>query len=190
MKTCEKCLREQNWMNWYSIITRWIRTTMWKSKIVLVNDDGDDDATPHFTACVALHIEHTHKYIHWERVSWARTVLFLAYFITLTLAALHSRRSTWSSIWTLSLRFDFLFLPLRFPPVCPSSSPPSFSATSSSRSSRRLWKICATPLPTGVEGTHDVLYLPTRKVGKSKFSIKFRPKTPAVVFKVEVFGRN
>ena len=28
------------------------------------NDDGDDDATPHFTACVALHIEHTHKYIH------------------------------------------------------------------------------------------------------------------------------
>ena len=28
------------------------------------NDDGDDDATPHFTACVALHIEHIHKYIH------------------------------------------------------------------------------------------------------------------------------
>ena len=28
------------------------------------NDDGDDDATAHFTACVALHIEHTHKYIH------------------------------------------------------------------------------------------------------------------------------
>ena len=28
------------------------------------NDDGDDDATPHFTACVALHIEHAHKYIH------------------------------------------------------------------------------------------------------------------------------
>ena len=46
---------------------------MWKSKIVQVdrklnetdaNDDGDDDTTPHFTACVALHIEHTHKYIH------------------------------------------------------------------------------------------------------------------------------
>ena len=28
------------------------------------NDDGDDDATPHFTACVALLIEHTHKFIH------------------------------------------------------------------------------------------------------------------------------
>ena len=46
---------------------------MWKSKIVQVdrklnetdaNDDGDDDATPHFTVCVALHIEHTHEYIH------------------------------------------------------------------------------------------------------------------------------
>ena len=45
----------------------------WKSKNVQVdrkfnetdaNDDGGDDATPHFTACVALHIEHTHKYIH------------------------------------------------------------------------------------------------------------------------------
>ena len=46
---------------------------MWKSKIVQVdrklnetdaNDDGDDDATQDFTACVALHIENTHKYIH------------------------------------------------------------------------------------------------------------------------------
>ena len=46
---------------------------MWKSKIVQVgrklnethaDDDGDDDATPHFTACVALHIGHTHEYIH------------------------------------------------------------------------------------------------------------------------------
>ena len=45
----------------------------WKSKIVQLdrklnetdaNDDGDDDATPHFTACVALHIEHTHEYNH------------------------------------------------------------------------------------------------------------------------------
>ena len=35
------------------------------------------------------------------------------------------------------------------------------SATSSSRSStRRSWKTCATPRPTG-EGTYDVLYLPT-----------------------------
>ena len=47
--------------------------TMWKRKIVQVDrklnetdadDDGDDDATPHFSACVALHIEHTHEYIH------------------------------------------------------------------------------------------------------------------------------
>ena len=48
---------------------------MWKSKILIVqvdrklnetdaNDDGDDDATPHLPACVALHIEHIHEYIH------------------------------------------------------------------------------------------------------------------------------
>ena len=46
---------------------------MWKSKIVQVDrklnetdafHDGDDDASPLFSACVALHIEHTHKYIH------------------------------------------------------------------------------------------------------------------------------
>ena len=51
---------------------------MWKGEIVQVDrklnetdasDDGDDDATPHFTACVALHIEHSHKYIHRERAS-------------------------------------------------------------------------------------------------------------------------
>ena len=54
----------------------------------------------------------------------AHVVLFLAHFITLTLAqvralpALHSRPSPWSSMWLLSLRLDFLFLPLRLPPVC------------------------------------------------------------------------
>ena len=41
---CEKWLRVKSWMNWYSITTRRIRTTMWKSKIVQV---------------------------HWERASWA-----------------------------------------------------------------------------------------------------------------------
>ena len=49
------------------------RDIMWKVKLYEwdrklnetdAKDDGDDDATPHFTACVALHIEHTHKYIH------------------------------------------------------------------------------------------------------------------------------
>ena len=85
---CEKWLRETSEMNNYSITTRRIKTTIWKSKIVQVDrklnetdahDDGDDDATPHVTACVALHIEHTHKYIHWERASWARTVLFFVH---------------------------------------------------------------------------------------------------------------
>ena len=53
----------------------------------------------------------------------ANVVLFLAHFITLTLAqvralsALHSRPSSWPSMWLLSLRLDFLLLPLRFPPV-------------------------------------------------------------------------
>ena len=81
-----------------------------KSKIVQVdrklnetdaNDDGDEDSTPHFTACKALHTEHTHKYIHWERASWARTVMFFVYIsfiLTLTqvraLPALQSRSST------------------------------------------------------------------------------------------------
>ena len=46
------------------------RDIMWKEKLYEwdrklnetdANDDGDDDATPHFTACVALHIEHTHN---------------------------------------------------------------------------------------------------------------------------------
>ena len=131
---CEKWLRVTSWMNWYSITTRRIRTTMWKRKIVQVdrklnetdaNDDGDDDTTPHFTACVALHIEHTHEYIHWERASWARTVLFLvctSSILTLAqvraLSALHSRPSSWPSMWLLSLRLDFLLLPLRLPPVC------------------------------------------------------------------------
>ena len=34
------------------------------------------------------------------------------------LAALHSRPSSWPSMWLLSLRLDFLLLPLRLPPVC------------------------------------------------------------------------
>ena len=54
----------------------------------------------------------------------AHVVLFFAHFITLTLAqvralsALHSRPSSWPSMWLLSLRLDFFLLLLRFPPVC------------------------------------------------------------------------
>ena len=67
------------------------------------------------------------------------------------LSALHSRASSWPSMWLLSLRLDFLLF-ISSPSSClSSSSPSSTSATSSSRSStRRSWKTCATPLPTGV----------------------------------------
>ena len=162
---CEKWLRVKSWMNWYSITTRRIRTTRWKSKLVQVdrklnetdaNDDGDDDATPHFTACVTLHIEHTHKYIHWERASWACSLVPCTFHhthigscsslvrtpLTTIIMAIHVVvvSSTWLPPFTSS------------PSSClSSSSPSSTSATSSSRSStRRSWKTCATPLPTGV----------------------------------------
>ena len=46
-------------------LRRKVKLYEWDQKQnVNTNDDGDDDATPHFTACVALHIEHSHKYIH------------------------------------------------------------------------------------------------------------------------------
>ena len=47
-------------------LRRKIKLYEWDRKLkeTDVNDDGEDDTTLHFTACVALRIEHTHKYIH------------------------------------------------------------------------------------------------------------------------------
>ena len=140
---------------------------MWKEKLFEwnrqinetdANDDGDDDAITHFTACVALHIEHTTptNYIHWGRVSWARIVLFLAHFIALTLtqtralSALHSWSSTCHP-WERPLHLELHSLLPSFSSCLSSTSPSSTSVTSSSRSStRRSWKTCATPRPKGV----------------------------------------
>ena len=76
------------------------------------NDNGDNNATAHFTACVALHnwacarslvpctFHHTHIWLKFEPCPH-----------------FHSRPSPWSSMWLLSLRLDFLLLPLHLPPV-------------------------------------------------------------------------
>ena len=46
-------------------LRRKVKLYEWDQKQnVNTNDDGDDNVTPHFTACVALHNMHTHKYIH------------------------------------------------------------------------------------------------------------------------------
>ena len=136
-------------MNNYSITTRRIRTTMCKNKTGTESSMTQmlmttESTMPQRTSPLALHCTT-------ER---AHVVLFLAHFITLTLAqvralsVLHSWSSSWPSMWLLSLRLDFLLLPLHLPPVC-LPSPSSTSATSTSRSStRRSWKTCATPPTT------------------------------------------
>ena len=162
-------------MNWYSITTRTIKTQCGKVKLYEwnrklnetdANDDGDDDATTHFTACVALHIEHTHKYIHWERVSWARIVLFLAHFIALTLAqtralsALHSWSSTCHP-WERPLHLELHSLLPSFPPVCLPLlllPPQRRAAAGAQQEDRGKPRYSATK---GCEGTYHVLYLPT-----------------------------
>ena len=91
-------------MNWYSITTRRIRTTMWKSKIVLMDrelnetddiDDGDDDATPHFFACVALQ--------HWAlskahplrtRIMTLHSIVLCVHFMRIHIGS--SSRSQWT----------------------------------------------------------------------------------------------
>ena len=69
---------------------------MWKSKIVQVdrklnetdaNDDGDDDATPHFTALRST-VHRAHSQVHplRARIMSTRSLVPCANFITLTLA--------------------------------------------------------------------------------------------------------
>ena len=117
------------------------------------NDDGDDDATQHFTTCVALHIEHTHKYIHWERASWACGLVPCArspYSHWLKFFALcHCHpHAIGCSLFTLIL--SGCLLP-SFPPVClPLPLLPPQPTSSSLSSTRRSWKTCATPPTTGV----------------------------------------
>ena len=97
----------------------------------------------------------------------AHVVLFLAPFVTLTLAqvralsALHSRPSSWPSMWLLSLRLDFLLLPLRFPPVL---FPLPFFHLSDEQQpelNKKFMENLRNSATKGSEGTYDVLYLPT-----------------------------
>ena len=198
---CEKWLRVKSGMN---CTTRRIRTTMWKSKIVQVNrkpnetsanDYGDDGATPHFTACVALHIEHTHEYIHWERASWARTVLFFVYTSSiLTLAqvrafsALHSRPSSSLSMWLLSLLLDFLFLPLRFPRVpflCP-----FFHLSDEQQPEKKIMENLCDTATNGGEGTYDVGYLPTGYEPKGHDFNELQNSSVSLSFKILVVDQD
>ena len=97
----------------------------------------------------------------------AHVVLFLAPFVTLTLAqvgalsALHSRPSSWPSMWLLSLRLDFLLLPLRLPPVL---FPLPFFHLSDEQQpelNKKFMENLRNSATKGSEGTYDVLYLPT-----------------------------
>ena len=111
-----------------------------KFKDTDANDDGDDNATAHFTDCEALH--------NWAR---ARSPDPCTFFITLTswlklclapftpiFMAIHV--SVLSSCWSSPLSTSS---PSSFPSSFPSSST---STTSCNRSStRRTWKTCATP---------------------------------------------
>ena len=129
------------------------------------NDDGDDDATPHFTACVALHIEHTHKNIH-----RARTVLFLvhtSFILTLAqvrpLSALHSRSSTCHPCVRL-LHLELHSQLLSFPPVClplpllPPQRPAAAGAQQEDHGKP------ATPRPTGVRAPTTSSTSPQNKI--------------------------
>ena len=120
------------------------------------NDDEDDCVTEHINDCVALHIEHTHKYIHWERASRARIVSHSS-------CTLHPY-SHWLKFepcphsthdhphvipCVRSLHLDLRSLLLCLPPVLVPPSLSSSSASSSRSSTRRSWKTCATPPTTG-----------------------------------------
>ena len=109
------------------------------------NDDGDNNATAHFTACVALHnwararspvpctfSSHSHIWLKFEPRPHFHSITMVIHVVVFS--------STWLPSSTSS------------PSSCPFSfSPSSMSATSSSRSSiRRSWKTCATPRQTGV----------------------------------------
>ena len=134
--------------------------------------------TLHRTSPLAWHctLRYTHKYIHWERASWARTVLFLAHFI-------HTHIGSSSSLVRTPLMIITMVIHVVVSSTWPtplstsklSSCPSSSSATSSSRSStRRSWKTCATPRPTGVRAPttsstspHLVLYVVHESGGDS-----------------------
>ena len=100
-----------------------------------------------FTSCTSKSssIERTHVF------------LFLAHFITLTLAqvralaALHPRPSSWPSLWLLSLRLDFLFSTLLRPADCLPLPllPPQRRAVAGALQEGH-GKTCASPPTTGV----------------------------------------
>ena len=125
-------------------------TTMWTPMTTLTTGrHSTSTITWRFTICTSTN----------SSTERAHVVLFLAHFITLTLAqewvlsapSLHP--SAWPSTWAFSLHVGPLHSTSQ-PSSCSfSSSPSSTSATSSSRSStRRSWKTCATPRPTVVWG--------------------------------------
>ena len=127
------------------------------------NDDGEDNATAHFTACVALHnwacarslvlctFHHTHK---GSSSSLARTPLTVIH-----MSSMCATSSPWTPLSTSQ------------PSSCLSSfSPSSTSATSSSRSStRRSWKTRATPPTTGVRAPTTSSTSPQNQTNKFVF---------------------
>ena len=168
--TCEKWLPVKSWMNWYSITTRRIRTTkctptsgtksttMWTPMTTLTTGRHSTSTIAwRFTTCTSTK----------SSTELAHVVLFLAHFITLTLAqvralsALHSRPSSWPSMWLLSLRLDFLLLPLRLPPVLlPLRLLPPQRRAAAGAQPEDHGKL-ALLRDQRSEGTYDVLYFPT-----------------------------
>ena len=135
-------------MNNYSITTRRIRTTMWKIKT------GTESSMTQMLMTTEMTTLHRTSPLAWHcTTERAHVVLFLAHFITLTLAevlpALHIHLHAIHGCLSLTRPTP---LSTSQPSSClSSSSPSSTSATSSSRSStRRSWKTCATPPTTGV----------------------------------------
>ena len=97
----------------------------------------------------------------------AHSLVPCAHFITLTLAqvralsALHSRPSSWPSMWLLSLRLDFFLLSLRCPPVClPLPLLPPQRGAAAGAQPEDHGKLVQLRATNGSEGTYDVLYLP------------------------------
>ena len=146
-------------------------------------DDGEDNATAHFTACVALHnwacarspvpctFHHTHIGSSW------------------VLPALHIHLHAIHGCLSLTRPTP---LSTSQPSSCLSSfSPSSTSATSSSRSStRRSWKTCATPPTTGVRApttsstspqflvfTTSTVKVDVEKVRVKPTTIRFQPSS-------------
>ena len=137
-------------MNCYSTtskekLRRKVKLYEWDQKQnVNTNDDGDDNATPHFTACVALHNMHTHKYIHWVRTC-TQCLICLEHFIHTHIGSSSSLVRT--SLTTIIMAIHVSDVSSPWSPLSTSLSccrPCSFTFSSSSPT-RSSWQTCTTP---------------------------------------------